>query len=163
MALADEDLVRLAGHMKDMLLSSTPCWGDPKRVAIGHHVGLSNTLFNTVGGTISVGDYSFFGHNVVLLTGSHEIRKRRQGRRYPVQTSGCDIVIGKGVWIASNATVIGPCTIGDDAVVAAGSVVLGGDLEAGCVYAGAPARWVKKIDFLPDDEQELEVPVVVLP
>jgi len=31
------------------------------------------------------------------------------------------------------------------------------------VYAGAPARWIKKIDFLPDDEQELEVPVVVLP
>jgi len=163
MALTDEDLVQLAGRIKDMLLSATPCWGDPQRVAIGHHVGLSNTLFNTVGGTISVGDYSFFGHNVVLLTGSHDIRKRRQGRRYPMQNSGCDIVIGKGVWIASNATVIGPCTIGDDAVVAAGSLVLGGTLEAGCVYAGVPARWVKKIDFLPDEEQELEVPVVVMP
>ena len=161
MALTDDDLLRVARMMKDLLLSSTPCWGDPKRIAIGHHVGLANTLFNTVGGTISVGDYSFFGHNVVLLTGSHDIRKRRQARRYPELIEGTDIVIGKGVWIASNAIVVGPCTIGDDAVVAAGSLVLGGTLEAGCVYAGMPARWVKKIDFLPDEEQELHVPVVV--
>ena len=163
MALTDQDLLQVVRLVRTFLVTGTPCWGDPERIAIGFNVGLANTFFNTEGGTISIGDYSFFGHNVLLLTGSHDIRKRRQARRNPQLTGGGDIVIGKGVWIASNATVIGPCTIGDDAVVAAGSVVLGGNLEAGCVYAGAPARWIKKIDFLPDDEQELEVPVVVVP
>ncbi|MBR8429662.1 hypothetical protein K6Y76_22955 [Burkholderia cenocepacia] len=65
--------------------------------------------------------------------------------RHDYPRDGRDIVIGKGVWIASNAIVLGPCTIGDNAVVAAGAVVTGGQLESGCLYAGVPAKRIRTL------------------
>ncbi len=51
-------------------------------------------------------------------------------------------VIGDRVRIYANAQVLGPVTIGDDAVIAAGAVVLS-DVPAGMMAAGVPARVVK--------------------
>lgn len=50
--------------------------------------------------------------------------------------------IGDRVRIYGNAQVLGPVTIGDDAVVAAGAVVIS-DVPAGMMAAGVPARVVK--------------------
>ena len=54
-------------------------------------------------------------------------------------------MIGDGVWVASNAIIVGPCTIGDHAVVGVASVVLG-DVAAYTVVAGHPAKVIKVID-----------------
>lgn len=113
--------------------------GDFSKVVLGENVSLVNTLFNVSSGTITVGDGSFFGHNVCLLAASHP----QKGNRQAVRKNGHDIVIGKNVWIASNVTIIGPCKIGDNAVIGAGSVVTR-DLEGDWVYAGVPARRLKK-------------------
>ena len=140
--LSDEAFVRALS----LKLATTPTifGGGWDRVKLGKEVQLVNTLMNVVSGQISIGDYSFFGHNVCLLTGTHDPTKQLEARKnYP--TSSRNISIGKGVWIASNATIIGPCEIGDNAVVAAGSVVVGGSVSANSVYAGVPAREVKKI------------------
>lgn len=125
-------------------LASTPVLfgGDWARVRLGKNVRVVNALFNLSSGNITVGDNSFFGHNVCLLTGTHDLAVNGVGRQgFP--TEGRDIDIGKGVWIASNVTVIGPCRIEDDVVVAAGAVVVRGVLEAGGVYAGVPAKRVR--------------------
>lgn len=50
--------------------------------------------------------------------------------------------IGRDVWIGANAVVLGGVTIGDGAVVAAGSVV-NRDVAPGAIVAGVPARWVR--------------------
>lgn len=118
--------------------------GGPERVICGAGVKLINTFFNVNSGTVTIGDNSFFGHDVMCLTGSHDTSKfgeerKRFGRK------GSDIVIGSGVWIASRAVILGPCRIGDNAVIAAGSVVLPGDYEANCLYAGAPAVLRKRL------------------
>ena len=59
---------------------------------------------------------------------------------------GRDISIGKGVWIGSNATILGPCKIGENSVVASGSVVMG-EVSANSLVGGAPAKLIKKIEF----------------
>lgn len=125
-------------------LTNTPAvWGSWDKVEIGEDVFLVNTLFNTSSGRIVVGDRTFFGHNVCLLTGTHHLIEGAGAGASAVPVSGRDIVIGTGVWIASNATVLGPCIVGDNVVIAAGAVVTGGELEAGGVYAGIPARRIK--------------------
>jgi acetyltransferase-like isoleucine patch superfamily enzyme len=53
-------------------------------------------------------------------------------------------VIGNNVWIAAGATVIGGVTIGDHAVVAAGSVVTK-DVPADTLVGGNPARVIRSI------------------
>lgn len=151
MELTEEQINAITGRVRVALLTTPNCWGDPSRIKVGQNVTLVNTLFNTSGGSITIGDDTFFGHNVCLLTGSHDIQKRGRGRQVPKSDSGADIVIGRGVWLASNVTVIGPCVIGDYAVVAAGSVVFGGELRANYIYAGMPAKAIKAVDF---DEEE---------
>ena len=80
------------------------------------------------------------------LTGKHEMRKKGKARHQAVPEGGRDITIREGAWIATGAIVIGPCEIGENAVVSAGSVVTG-TVEAGAIYSGNPARFVRSIEF----------------
>jgi acetyltransferase-like isoleucine patch superfamily enzyme len=115
-------------------------YGPADRVAVGRDVRLLNATLNTQGGTITIGDHTFAGHNVMILTGSHDVRLTGPERANSYRAlQGRDIVIGAGVWLASGCIVLGPCRIGDNAVVAAGAVVTG-DVPADTVVVGIPAR-----------------------
>ena len=157
MDLSEEQLTAIINRVNLALLTEPLCWGKTDRIRLGKNVHVANTLFNTLSGMIVVGNDTFFGHNVSVLTGTHDFRRRGAARQEAVPELGRDIFIGSGVWIASNVTIIGPCTIGDDAVIAAGSVVCGGDLPGGYIYAGAPAKSIKAIDFT-DSPPTLEQP-----
>lgn len=132
-------------EMQETRLTTSAIFGDPSRVIIAESAVVNNALFNVQSGTITIGDFAFFGHNVCVLTGTHDIQRRGKDRLEYFPTSGRDIVIGSGAWVCSNATIIGPCTIGRDAVIAAGAVVIS-DVPADAVFAGVPARQVSTID-----------------
>lgn len=119
-------------------------WGDPDRLITGVQVHLNNALINTVSGTVTIGDYTFLGHAVSILTGTHDCSKTDLERQTSVPEAGRDVIIGTGVWIASNVTIIGPCRIGDNAAIGVGAVV-NGDVEPGSFYAGVPAKFIKKL------------------
>lgn len=51
--------------------------------------------------------------------------------------------IGNRVWIGARAFILKGVTIGDGAVIAAGSIVTG-DIPAGCLAAGVPARVIRE-------------------
>lgn len=106
---------------------------------------VNNALFNVSGGDITIGEYAFFGHEVAVLTGTHDITKFGRQRQTTFPRSGRDVVIEEGVWVASHAMVLGPVRIGKHAVVAAGSLVLD-DVAPYTVVAGRPAKVIKKID-----------------
>lgn len=55
------------------------------------------------------------------------------------------IVLGDNVWVGWNSTILKGVTIGDNSIVAAGSVVLAGDYPANALIAGNPAKVVKRI------------------
>ena len=55
-----------------------------------------------------------------------------------------EIRIGNNVWIACNTVVIGGVTIGDNAVIGAGSVVTK-DIPAGWIAYGNPCRPIRPI------------------
>jgi len=79
-----------------------------------------------------------------VLTGTHDITKFDRARQVGVPKSGRDVVIGRGVWVSTGALVLGPCHIGEHAVVAAASVVTG-DVAPYTVVAGIPAKVVRTI------------------
>jgi acetyltransferase-like isoleucine patch superfamily enzyme len=118
--------------------------GDAARLHIHPTAVVNNALFNVSGGEITVGKDAFFGHDVAILTGTHDIEKFGRERQMAFPRSGRDVVIGEGVWLASHVLVLGPLTIGEHAVVAGGSLVRG-DVEPYTVVAGRPAKLVKKI------------------
>ncbi|MBV8993452.1 MAG: acyltransferase [Pseudonocardiales bacterium] len=118
--------------------------GRLERLHIDPTAIVNNALFNVSGGDITIGEYAFFGHEVAVLTGTHDITKFGRQRQTTFPRSGRDVVIEKGVWVASHAMVLGPVRIGRHAVVAAGSLVLD-DVAPYTVVAGRPAKVIKKI------------------
>ena len=129
-------------------LSITPVvWGDRSRLHVSDKAAVYSALFNVNSGEITIGDYTFAGSNVSFLTGSHDMELIGFLRRNYEIKEGNDIVIGEGVWIASNATIIGPCKIEDNAVIAAGAVVVPGTyVGRDEVYGGVPAKKIAEID-----------------
>jgi acetyltransferase-like isoleucine patch superfamily enzyme len=119
-------------------------WGDENKIVLGENVHLNNALINTTCGTVEIGEHTFFGHGVSLLTGTHDVYQTGLVRQTSIPTNGRDIKIGCGVWIASQAIILGPCQIGDNAVIGAGSIATG-TIEANTFYAGSPAKIVKKL------------------
>jgi acetyltransferase-like isoleucine patch superfamily enzyme len=117
---------------------------DPARLHIHPTAVVNNAIFNTGGGHITVGPYVFFGHNVCVLAGVHDIDKFGLERQRAIPRSGYDVDIGEGVWLATNVLVAGPVTIGAHAVVGGGSIVRK-DVEPYTVVAGNPARFIKYV------------------
>lgn len=136
----DATLGRLIdAHIRNHLLFKKVIFGDPARVSVAPTAAVNNALFNVQSGRITVLDHAFFGQNVCLLTGTHEIGAPLEQRVTAIPHEGRDIVVGRGAWLASNTTVLGPCVIGEMAVVAAGAVVTR-DVEPYTIVGGVPAR-----------------------
>lgn len=78
-----------------------------------------------------VGGYSVIGEDCTLLHGVTLGEVRFDEIDYPA--------VGNRVTIGAGATLLGGIKVGDDAVIAAGAVVLS-DVPAGATVAGVPAR-----------------------
>lgn len=79
------------------------------------------------------------GHNVVLATINHDLTPGN-GRK----NHYAPIMIGRNVWVGSNATILPGVTIGEWAVVAAGAVVTK-DVPPYTVVGGTPAKFIKTV------------------
>lgn len=119
-------------------------YGDPARLHVAPTAVLNNALINLSSGDVTIGDYAFFGHNVSVLTGTHDWTKFGRERQVSVPDSGRDVIIEEGVWVSSNATIVGPCRIGAHSVVGVGSLVLK-DVEPYTIVAGSPAKILRTI------------------
>jgi glycosyltransferase involved in cell wall biosynthesis/acetyltransferase-like isoleucine patch superfamily enzyme len=119
-------------------------YGDPARLHVAPTAIVNNALFNLSSGDVTIGDYAFFGHNVSVFTGTHDWTKFGRERQLTVPESGRNVVIEEGAWVASNATIVGPCRIGAHSVVGVGSLVLK-DVEPYTIVAGSPAKVIRTI------------------
>lgn len=110
-------------------------------IRVGRNVFINqNCTFYDLGG-LDIGDDVMIGPNVSLITTGHDLAPSR--RR--AVTIGKPIVIGKNVWIAAGAIIIGGVTVGENSVVAAGSVVTR-DVPPNTLVGGNPARVIRSID-----------------
>jgi acetyltransferase-like isoleucine patch superfamily enzyme len=55
------------------------------------------------------------------------------------------VVLGRNVFCATNSVILRGSRVGDNAVVAAGAVVTGGELPSGWLIGGVPARALKQL------------------
>lgn len=99
--------VQIRGTMKVLIGANT---------FIGHETLITGGLANiTIGANCDISD------RVGIICGTHEIDP--VGIRSAGKGIGKDIVIGDGVWIGFGALILPGVTIGNKAIIAAGSVV----------------------------------------
>ena len=147
MTLSDADEIRalfseLTGRKVDASFLLIPPFytagGDEIRV--GRNVFVNqNCTFYDLGG-LDIADDVLIGPNVNILTTGHSLEPSQRRKT----TIGKPIVIEKNVWIAAGATIIGGVTVGENSVVAAGSVVTR-DVPPNTLAGGNPARVIRSI------------------
>ena len=120
----------------------------PLRVDYGRHLHVGAGTFANFGlvaldcAHITIGEDVQIGPNVQLLPPTHPLDPvaRRAGWE-----SADPITIEDNVWLGGGVIVVGGVTIGRDSVIGAGSVVTG-DVPAGVVAVGSPARVIRSLD-----------------
>lgn len=118
--------------------------GNKQRLRLGFGCSTMNTVFNVISGDICVGDGTIFGHNCMVLTGTHRFINGRRAslgdsNEEETPTAGRDIQIGTGCFIGSGTIIQGNVKIGDNVLIGSGAVVTG-DLPGNCFAAGVPAK-----------------------
>lgn len=109
-------------------------------ISVGRHVFVNqNCTFYDLGG-LDIADDVMIGPNVSIITSGHPIEPSRR-RDFVVAKP---IAIEKNVWIAAGATIIGGVTVGENSVVAAGSVVTR-DVPPNTLVGGNPAKVIRSI------------------
>jgi UDP-2-acetamido-3-amino-2,3-dideoxy-glucuronate N-acetyltransferase len=109
-----------------------------KGVKIGRRVKVSSHTFICEGVTIE--DECFIGHGVMFTNDKYPRSANADGSlQSEADWQVVPTLIQRGASIGSNATILCGVTIGERAIVGAGSVVTK-DVPAGAVVAGVPAR-----------------------
>jgi acetyltransferase-like isoleucine patch superfamily enzyme/acyl carrier protein len=103
------------------------------RSVINYGADISATSLVKIGADCKIGI-----HSSILDNDFHELDDRER------RPEGKPVIIKDRVWIANRVTILPGVTIGEDAVIGSGSVVIS-DIPAGSLVMGNPARVIKKL------------------
>lgn len=95
-----------------------------------HDVEIDCNFYITIGNNVAIAP------RVIIRDSDNKSRDPRK------EVLHCPISIGSNVWIGMNSIILKGVTIGDGAIVAAGSVV-NRDVPAGAMVAGVPAKVIQ--------------------
>lgn len=115
-----------------------------KGVRVGRRVKVSSHTFICEGVTIE--DDVFIGHGVMFINDKYPRATTENGAPQTEADWSCvPTLVKRGASIGSNATILCGITIGEKAIVGAGSVVTH-DVPPGTVVAGVPSRILRHLD-----------------
>ena len=109
----------------------------PWRLEVGDHVWIGEGAWIDNLADVKIGSHSCLSQGCYLLTGNHDYRSTAFDLRVGA------IVLEDGAWVGAKAIVCPGVTVGEEAVLAVGSV-LSSDADAAMVYRGNPAVPVKQ-------------------
>lgn len=115
-----------------------------RNTILGNYVNFNGMTIEG-GGEVLIGDYFHSGKECIILTSNHNYD---HGTAIPYDDTYIhkNVKIGECVWIGTRVLILGGVTIGDGAIIQAGSVVTT-DIPKGAIAGGAPAKVFKMRDM----------------
>jgi len=147
------------GKLKNVFFGSNFCCMGKRKLKLGDNIRFGNGVRIQAEG-ISIGSGSFIGHNnylygkiiigenfmsgpnVSIMAGNHGFAKTNIPMKEQ-ETTSKGIQISDDVWIGTNAVLLDGINVGKGVIIGAGSVVTR-DLDEYGIYAGNPAKLIKK-------------------
>lgn len=147
-----EILATLLGSMGKEVVITPAFWCDyGYNITVGDYFYSNHNLVITDGAKVTFGNNVFIGPNCCFTTAEHAIDPEM--RKAGVEIAK-PITVGNNVWIGAGTTVLAGAEIGDNTVIGAGSVVTK-RIPENVVAVGVPCRVLRKIT----DEDKTSYPM----
>lgn len=132
-------------------LKGARVYGIPKvyfknRVFLNKNVAINPNVFLHGAGGIKIGHQVVLSYGTAIISTGLDVtdwKNRIVGEERHIDK---EIVIGDNVWLCANVTVLPGVKICNNIVVAAGAVVANDLVEENSLYAGVPAKLIKRLD-----------------
>jgi acetyltransferase-like isoleucine patch superfamily enzyme len=112
-------------------------------ISIGNNCSLNGTNIHC-NEKVVIGNNCLLGPGTIICdNNSHRVSKDFIERKKRAESK--PIVLKDNVWIGMNCIIMKGVTIGENSIVAAGSLVVK-DIPANCLFGGHPARLIKKLE-----------------
>ena len=109
-------------------------------ILIGDRVSIGSNCFISTG--VRIGNDSFFAQDCFLITYNHAFDRIDIPMRDQGLTEVKPIIIGEDVWLGAKSIVLPGVTVGNGAIIGAGSVVTK-DVPPYAIVGGNPAKLIK--------------------
>jgi len=128
-----------------VVLASDPMSCVPGALQIGNEsvIGAMCNI-RAAGGAIRIGDNCLIGQNVSLIASNHQVQSGSIYWQLRYDETKTGVHIGNNCWIGAGTIILPGCKVGDNAVVAAGSVVTK-NVPANEVWGNIPARKIRDV------------------
>jgi acetyltransferase-like isoleucine patch superfamily enzyme len=114
------------------------------KIIIGDNVSFNSISITARSQTISIGNGALIGGNCQIMDSDFHPAWPPEGRcYYPGTEHDKSVIIGTDVFIGINVLILKGVTIGNNSVIAAGSVVVS-SIPQDCLAAGVPAKVIKR-------------------
>jgi len=150
--------VRIYDHVKLITRKGRPLFiGDNVSILCGVVISTSESGRFTIGNNVYIGEYSVLSSNEEIiiedyvLIGPHtnivdfdhifdDVNLKISLNKYKTKK----VIIKKGAWLGCNCCILKGVTIGEGAIIGAGSVVTQ-DIPSYCIAVGNPAKVIKRL------------------
>jgi len=117
----------------------------PSKLSIGNNVYINRGCILNAGGEIQIGDNVGIGPNVIIYSQNHNYW----------QDNSCftnfkengyirkKVIIGNNVWIGAASIILPGVNVGDNAIIAAGTIITK-NIDSNVMVGGNPAEVIKK-------------------
>lgn len=139
-------IIHLNLYSNGVILYGVPQVLYAKNISLAKNVRINEGVFLHGAGGIHIDENTTLSYGTALITESYDfstynayIQRHHQSRA---------ITIGKNVWIGAKSIILPGITISDNIIVGAGSIVTKDLTDEYCIYAGNPAKLIKRINKL---------------
>lgn len=135
-------LNKLLGKMGKEVIVTPPFWCDyGYNISVGDYFYSNHNLIITDGAKVTFGDHVFIAPNCCFTTAEHAIDPEMRKAGIEVAKP---ITVGNNVWIGTGSTILAGVTIGSGSVIGAGSVVKK-SIPENVVAVGVPCKVLRPI------------------
>lgn len=133
-------------YKKGVILYGIPRMIYRNRITIEKNVKINEGVFLHGAGEIEIKENSTLSYGTVIVSTQYDITgwANQTHETKPTHLEQ-KVTIGEHVWIGANATILPGVTIADNCVIAAGTLVNKSLVEPNTLYAGVPAKPIKKL------------------
>lgn len=130
-------LITIGSHCRFGINARLDCFGG--QIKLGNNCAMNDGARISCTSSVVLGDYSRMAPGSVIMDDSfHDLSPEKRRKKKGV-------IIGRNVWIATNAIILPGVEIRDHSVVAAGAVVTKSFPDR-CVIAGNPAKIIDRFE-----------------